>query len=63
MNLFGKADNWRQIYQQTSSTLYTSDNVCCLQNIWLRRENYLDAMTRRFNKNLLRFTPLRVPTE
>ena len=38
--LIGKTDNWRQIYKQTSSNIYTSNDVC-LQNDVLREEKLL----------------------
>ena len=34
--LFRKPDNWRQIYQQTSSTFHTSNDVSRRKNLLVR---------------------------
>ena len=36
--LLGKTDKWRQIYKQTNSTSYLSNDVCLKNNV-LRRNN------------------------
>ena len=46
--LFRKPDNSRQIYKQTSSTFYTSNDVS-------RRKNYQYVMTRLRNSCLITF--------
>ena len=43
--LFRKPDNWQQIYKQTSSTFYTSNDVS-------RRKNYFYIMARLQNSCL-----------
>ena len=37
--LFRKPDNWRQIYKQTSSTFYTSNDVSRRKNVTTRLRN------------------------
>ena len=49
--LFRKSYNWRQIYNQASSTLNTSNDV---SNV-LRRKNYLDLIRRLRNGCLITF--------
>ena len=44
--LFRKTDNWRQIYKQTSSTFYTSNDVS-------RRKNLLVLITELRNSHLI----------
>ena len=44
--LFRKPDNWRQIYKQTSSTFYTSNDVS-------RRKNLLVLITELRNSHLI----------
>ena len=46
--LFRKPDNWQQIYKQTSSTFYTSNDVS-------RRKNYFNIITRLQNSFLITF--------
>ena len=46
--LFRKPDNWRQIYKQTSSTFYTSNDVS-------RRKKYQQVITRLQNGCLITF--------
>ena len=46
--LFRKPDNWRQIYKQTSSTLYTSNNMS-------RWKKYLYVIARLRNSCLFTF--------
>ena len=46
--LFWKPDNWQQIYKQTSSTFYASNDV-------LRRKNYEYAITKFQNSCLIFF--------
>ena len=46
--LFGKPDNWRQIYKQTSSTFYISNDVS-------RRKKLLYVTTRLRNSCLITF--------
>ena len=45
--LLGKTDNWRQIYKQTNSTSYLSNDVCLKNNV-LRRNNISDNVDNVF---------------
>ena len=55
--LFGKLENWRQIYKQTSSTLYTSNDVS-LRRVEEKKllGQIIIIITRKF---ALRIAPLR----
>ena len=54
--LFGKTDNWQQIYNQTNSTLY-SPYKARLKSNTLKRKHINDEV---LFINLSKFTPLQV---
>ena len=54
-DLFGKTDNWQQVCIRTSSTFYTSDDVCLRNNILQRKIISYVVLNR--------FKPLRTHTE
>ena len=48
-----KTDNWRQIYEQTSSIFDTSNDLSLKRVDWKEKIN---VITKKFLKNLLTFT-------
>ena len=53
--LFRKPDNWRQIYKQTSSTFYTSNDVSRRKNLLVLitelRNSYLITLLKRYRSS------------